>query len=237
MNIQNTSLQSPQGLPWEDRERNGCVAMLLGLAFILLVFAGLGAIIFILAGATSSTFDIWSVVGGIVGLGVSIVLMILIYPQLKVPSRYKTRIVVPPTALGQPFDVRFQPKQRLNPIGSVQFTPYGVHIEGQQEASTGAIFLFGWLIASAFRKKFVRDIPYQYITSVQIEGKKATLLTPTEEPNLFIFRVSYMDGERLYRELYAHYPNTVAQWAHLFVGQPGATPAPPPVPPAVPPTQ
>lgn len=227
------NIQAVPGKPWEERERNGCVASLLALAFILLIFAGLAALIITIAGFTSSEFNLGMVIGGIVGLGVSVVLMILIYPQLKVPARYKPRFLVPPNTLGQPFDVRFQPKQRLNPIGMVQFTLYGVHIEGMQEASTGAIFLFGWLLASAFRKKFTRDIPYQYITSVQIEGQKATLLTPTEEPNLFIFRVSFMDGERFYRELYAHYPNTVVQWAHLFVGAPVSTPQPP-APPQVP---
>lgn len=220
------------GNPWEDRERNGCVAGLIVLAFILLVFGGLIALGVTIAGLStigSKSFDFVMLIGGIVGLGVSIVLMILLYPQMKVPSRFKPRITVPPTVLGQPFDVRFQPKQRLNPVGTVQFTPYGLHVEGMQEAATGTIFLVGALLSTAFRKKFTRDVPYEYVTSVEVEGKKVSMLTPTEEPNLFVYRVSQIDGERLYRELYAHYPNTVAKWAHLFTVQP------PPTPPAVPP--
>lgn len=232
-NISSSSQFAGPGRPWEDRERNGCVAGLIVLAFILLVFGGLIALGVTIAGLStigSKSFDIVMLIGGIVGLAVSIVLMILLYPQMKVPSRFKPRIAVPPSVLGQPFDVRFQPKQRLNPVGTVQFTPYGMHIEGMQEASTGTIFLVGALLSTAFRKKFTRDIPYEHVSSVDVEGKKISMLTPTEEPNLFIYRVSHMDGERLYRELYAHYPNTVAKWAHLFVAQP--PPAPPAVPPA-----
>jgi len=155
-----------------------------------------------------------------------------------VPSAFKPRFKFPPNVLGQIFDVRFQPKQRLSPIGTIQFGPYGLHIEGQQEASTGQVVLLGALLSTAFRKKFTRDIPYSYTSSVEVKGKQVSLITPTEEPNQFIFRVSALDGERLYRELYAHFPNSVAQWAYLFVGQAGngtVGQAPTAMPPTTPP--
>jgi hypothetical protein len=226
-NINEGSGIGMQAKPWEDKERNGCVQGLIGLAYVLLIFLGLGGLIAALI--SISPFEAVALVIGLVCVAVSVVLLVILTPQLKIPASFKPRIVVPPNVLGQPFDVRFQPKQRLNPIGTVAFTPYGVHIEGIQEASTGTIFMVGWLISTAFRKKFVRDVPYQYISTVGVEGKKISLMTPTEEPNLFIFRCSMMDGERMYRELYAHFPNSVAQWAHLFVGQ-SKPPAPPSIP-------
>ncbi len=218
--------------PWVDKERNGCLQTLIIFGFVLLIMVGLttlGATIVILS--DSGTFEIWSFVGSLVFLGLSIVGMIFLYPQLKVPSAFKSHYVGPSNVLGIPFEVRFiGGKQRMLPSGTVWFGDAAVRITGTQEAGACTYLFWGWLLASLFRKQVMRDMAYQYVTLVSVIGKTITLSLPTEPPNIFTFRVSLQDGERAYRELCYHFPAQMQQYQDLFKNSPSVKPTPPPAP-------
>jgi hypothetical protein len=66
------------------------------------------------------------------------------------------------------------------------------------------------------RKEMTRAIAYQDITSCAVKGRSLSLACTGETPNKFNIRVATPDGERLYRELWKHYPQAVAQWGNLL---------------------
>ncbi len=217
--------------PWVDKERNGCLAGLLILAFVILIMVAIGGLITTLMFLTDTSMfsnsGIWGFVIAIVVLGLSIVGMIFLFPQLKVPAAFKSHYIGPSNTLGIPFEVRFQGgKQRMLPVGTVWFGDAALRVTGTQEAGACTYLFWGWLWASMFRKQVMRDMAYQYVTLVSVIGKTVTLSLPTEPPNMFTFRVSLQDGERLYRELCYHFPAQTQQFQALFTKSPSVRPVP-----------
>jgi hypothetical protein len=211
--------------PWDEKEQNGCVYGLEVFGFIVLIMSGLGglitAIVFLQELNSPTNNTILTIIVSIVILAGSIVGMIFLVKPMKIPAAYKPRAqyVFQPTVLGQPFDVRFKPVQQVQPVGIVQFTEQAIHVEGVQQGKSCWLFLLGWLLYSLFNKKFNLDFLYSQLVTMSCTGKTVTLNFSAGEPNQFVFRVSMLDGERLYRELLYHFPQQMEQYRDVILGK------------------
>ncbi len=62
-------------------------------------------------------------------------------------------------------------------------------------------------------------IAYPQVTDIKVTGRNVILYSPDEKIKKTKFRVSSADGERLYRELNAHFPSAIEEWRHLLVNR------------------
>lgn len=211
--------------PWDEKEQNGCVYGLEVLGFVVLIVCGLGglitSIVFLSELNRPTNNTVLTIIASIVILAGSIVGMIFLVKPMKIPAAYKPRAqyVFQPTVLGQPFDVRFKPVQQVQPLGIVQFTEQAIHVEGVQQGQSCLIFLVGWLLYSLFNKKFKLDFPYSQLIAMNSTGKTVTLNFSVGEPSQFVFRVSAVDGERLYRELLYHFPQQMELYRDVILSK------------------
>ena len=218
---------SPSGpkYPWDEKEQNGCVYGLEVLGFVVLIASGLGglitSIVFLSELNRPTNNTVLTIIVSIVILAGSIVGMIFLVKPMKIPAAYNPRAqyVFQPTALGQAFDVRFKPVQQVQPVGIVQFTEQAIHVEGVQQGQSCLIFLVGWLLYSLFNKKIQPGFYIQPINHHELHGKTVTLNFSAGEPSQFIFRVSAVDGERLYRELLYHFPQQMEQYRDVILNK------------------
>ena len=73
-----------------------------------------------------------------------------------------------------------------------------------------------------WQKKMLRTyeanytIAYSQVTDINVTGRSVILYSPDEKIKKTKFRVSSADGERLYRELNAHFPGAIEEWRHLL---------------------
>ena len=138
--------------------------------------------------------------------------------------------------LGDSFAVRFdrlRSTRTFNGTGSARFTETHMVCYGTMEPSIvyqlGIIVvvtlipyvLFGvglGLIPALLiayytgRKEMARYIKYEEIQSFSLKGRSANVRCSGEFPNRVKFRVAPHDGERLYHELFIHYPEPVSFW-------------------------
>ena len=75
----------------------------------------------------------------------------------------------------------------------------------------------GWVIKKLAKTidgqkiKWSTHIPKEEIQSIALEGRTITFSHPAKKANI-VLRVAKSDGERLYRELYHHFPSSVSRW-------------------------
>lgn len=67
-------------------------------------------------------------------------------------------------------------------------------------------------------KEVSQNIPYNSITDLRVYGTKVKLKFSGNEPKVkqLQFSTSTVDGERLYRELFVHYPTAVDRYKELL---------------------
>jgi hypothetical protein len=217
--------------PWVDKERNGCLQSLIVGGFVILVLAGLGCLIGALVyltepGGLSGTGAVGAFVTTLVILAASVVGMVFLAPQLKVPAAFKSHYVGPSNVLGSPFEIRFTTGYANGDRGTIWFSDYGIQVTGKENVSCGLWFFIGWL-AYFFRQNYVRDVPYQAVSLVSVVGKTVIFATPVAPIQRLRFRVALEDGERLYRELCYHFPAQMQQYQALFANSPSVKPATP----------
>lgn len=137
---------------------------------------------------------------------------------------------------GQPFEVRFAKmliSRSFSGTGTVKFDEEHMVLDGTLPPNIGLqlgiivvvtvvpLVLFGFglgiipalILASLIGKeKTSRRVLYRDILDLSVKERIVSASCSGEGPNKFKFRVASFDGERLYRELYHHYPEAVAEW-------------------------
>jgi hypothetical protein len=56
------------------------------------------------------------------------------------------------------------------------------------------------------------QLPFEEIYEICIDGRTIDFISMIENFGLITLRVGLCDGERLYRELYCHYPSAISEW-------------------------
>jgi len=142
--------------------------------------------------------------------------------------------IVAPGVNGRPFEIYYY--EPFAGYGEMQFFEDGIgflfpkrrgsgssqgggDIGGGRELWPYIIFGFLWLISWLtsrpknepwLGKKLTNVIPYKEINEIQLDGRTLEFHM-IEEPGLLNVRVGLCDGERLYRELFHHYPFVVSK--------------------------
>ena len=84
-------------------------------------------------------------------------------------------------------------------------------------ATIGLGYLFKKLATSGDKKRINWPIrlPKEAIEKVSVNGRTMVISHAGKKPDIEL-RVAEEDGERLYRELYRHYPGSVSRWTYLI---------------------
>lgn len=232
--------------PWEGKEvgywaRVGLALLGALLLIVLLVsfFIVFGVGMSLIRGTSmpdSFTTNLIAVaIAAVVCLG-SLAGLIAIWPYTRGPVRFTPAYLpVAPTALGQPFEVRFQRYlwgRSMRGKGTAQFTPEGLTIAGHIEPH--ALFQLGVVLALTFlpafffnfglgiipalliayyvgRKQITRTIPYAALHGLEMKGRQLSVGSD-EAPKRIALAVAPIDGERLYRELLPRFPAALGGW-------------------------
>ena len=170
-------------------------------------------------------------------LAVSVFGIVKLYPYVSAPNRFTPSYgQLPPTASGQPFEVRFQrPRfsRTFRGKGTLRFEPDQLVIDGTLEPSglfqltivllvtlvpllvfrVGLGLIPALLLAFLLgKKKRSRAVPYASMSDLAVRGCRVTFNAPGEIPNKVALYVAQQDGERLYRELAQRFPATLGGW-------------------------
>lgn len=232
--------------PWQVKETSAttrAILMLVGalLLIVLLVsfFIVFGVGMSLLRGTSmpdSFTANLIAVtIAAVVCVG-SLAALLAIWPYTRGPVRFTPAYPpVAPTALGQPFEVRFQRYlwgRSMRGKDTAQFTPEGLTIAGHIEPH--ALFQLGVVLALTFlpafffnfglgiipalliayyvgRKKISRTIPYAALHGLAVTGRQISVVSDAA-PKRITLAVAPIDGERLYRELLPRFPAALGGW-------------------------
>ena len=173
----------------------------------------------------------------LVVLGLVIFGLKKIWPYAFAPGDFKLKgSPVAADALSQGFEVRFSerfPARTFRGKGGVRFEAEQLVLDGALPPSLGLqlgiiavvtlvpLLLFGvglgiipaFILAGLIGKKETsRHVLYGDTRELSVKGRVVSFSCPGEAPNKFKFRVASADSERLYRELYQHCPQAVAEW-------------------------
>ncbi len=137
------------------------------------------------------------------------------------PYDFRPRISVPATVLGQSIDIVMT--KPIRGIGSLHFTDSRITIqaEGHTAINLGTDLVVDLIFAAInyllFKSNVNIDLSYEQIAEIKIAARQVSMLAREGKAQELKFIVSILDGERLYRELNAHYPSAIQEWAHLFL--------------------
>ena len=170
-------------------------------------------------------------------LAVSVFGLIKLYPFVSAPNRFTPSYgQVPPSLVGQPFEVRFQrPRwsRSFRGKGMLRFEADQLVLDGTLEPS--ALFQIGIVVVVTLvpllafgvglgllpalllafllgKKKQSRTVLYSSVSDLVVRGCRATFTTPGDAPNKVALYVAQQDGERLYRELAQRFPAALGGW-------------------------
>jgi len=209
------------------------VMVALGTGFGALV--GLGT----LFNSTSDTLltNLLSLVIMLALTGGSGVALFFLWPQMRKPTSFtpKTGITEPSRAAAL-LSVKFEPPAfatTLRGDGTVTFTESDLMLSGTQPPNglvqLGVVLVVTVLPLAIFgcglgllpalvlayyigRKQVTLAIPYSQVMVQSVKGTTVHLKAAASSPDNVRFRVSSLDGERLYRELYQRLPQAVSPW-------------------------
>ncbi|NWF70973.1 MAG: hypothetical protein HXY40_17955 [Chloroflexi bacterium] len=222
--------------PWQQKTISPLTKLGVWTLAILLGFVLFYSAIFALAGLTSPA----NLGVGLVALAVAlavIFVLVKLWPLLRAPTDFKPKWTPADSKkLGQSFEVRHMRALVNDASGSVLFGERTLHLSGKVNPNilivlgvivvvtvipliifrVGLGLIPALLIALLIGKKDQNyDVDYTTITDISVKGRIVELKAANSpRPNHFQFAVSLPDGERLYRELAAHCPQTVAAWKH-----------------------
>ena len=170
-------------------------------------------------------------------LAVSVFGIIKLYPYVSAPNRFTPGYgQLPPTAAGQPFEVRFlRPRlsRSFRGKGTLRFEADQLILDGTLMPS--ALFQIGVLVVVTLvpmllfgiglgllpalllafllgKKQRSRVVPNASIGDLVVRGCRVSFSAPGEAPNKVVLYVSQQDGERLYRELAQRFPAALGGW-------------------------
>jgi hypothetical protein len=166
--------------------------------------------------------------------------LVKLWPIAFSPAAVKQKhgVGYPATSLGSIFSTRYGAiafARTFTGEGSMTFLDKSLTVHGTMPPNAGVqlgviivvtvvpLVVFGCglglipalLIAQAIGKKEMSvDTTYEQMSEVKVEGCNLTFrrILPMEGPRKIKLRIPQADGERLYRELYAHKPEAVAMW-------------------------
>jgi hypothetical protein len=139
---------------------------------------------------------------------------------------FRPRTSVAPTVLGAPIDMAMS--KPIHGSGMLQFTDSGIEIRAENtiggHLGGGADFVADLIvsliltgIAYLLFKRIIKiDWGYEQITDLKVVGRSVVVFALDGTAHETKFKVSSHDGERLYRELNAHYPRAIEEWRHLL---------------------
>lgn len=213
--------------PWEEKEVKYSTKLLATMGAILLALLG-GAGVFSLPVFLLSLLAMGNFASTLFNMFLTLAASVLcIFGLVKLLPYVTAQTSVQPkadptisTILASPFDVRFESNQSGRSFGGdgiVQFQEEHLIVEGFLGASTTDQLVLGGIGAIATGRAGMRkrNISYKDILALSVKGCSVSLSCSGEAPNKIKFRVVSSDGERLYRELYHHYPKAVARWDNL----------------------
>ena len=134
---------------------------------------------------------------------------------------FRPRTSVPPSVLGQPIDIAMT--KPIRGMGSLQFTNSGIKIQAENATvihigpDLVADLILTAITHLLFKRRVKIDLGYEQITEIKVAGRNISVLTHEGKAKGTKFTVSSGDGERLYRELNAHYPSAIEEWRHLLL--------------------
>jgi len=133
---------------------------------------------------------------------------------------FRPRTSVPPRVLGQPIDIAMT--KPIRGMGRLQFTNSGINIQAENATviHIGPDLLADLILTAIthllFKRRVKFDLGYEQITEIKVAGRKVSAFAHDAKVRATKFKVSSHDGERLYRELNAHYPRAIEEWRHLL---------------------
>ena len=126
---------------------------------------------------------------------------------------------VNPKDLGKPFEIYYY--EPFIGYGQIRFSSYGIGFLFPKSIIDGPRYSLESILVSEIRKainqgefgnSLINEIPVKEIYEIQLDGRTLEIIHMIENLGLFIIRFSLQDGERLYRDLYKHYPHVVSEW-------------------------
>ena len=134
---------------------------------------------------------------------------------------FRPRTSVAPTVFGEPIDIAMT--QPIRGMGRLQFTNSGMNIQAENATvihigpDLVADLILTAITHLLFKRRVKLDFGYEQITEIKVVGRNVSMLAHDGMAKSTKFKVSSGDGERLYRELSAHYPGAIEEWRHLLV--------------------
>jgi hypothetical protein len=169
--------------------------------------------------------------------GLSLLGLIALYPYSADPAKFTPEYrALNSTVQGQPFHVKFRRHWHYRTFwgdGRVQFTDTQLVIGGYIEPIAPIRILSGIIVLAlslipivghivlalmhVIRDRLAptmpRHIPYTNLRIVRVKGCRVTLTIQDGFPEMIILQAARCDGQRLYGELYHHFPAAVVGWA------------------------
>jgi len=219
--------------PWQDTSIPfyvrviGYVAIFLLAGLILWSSLTLIAAVLMAAQASSDvSFIIRQIAPPLIGLIVGIYVWGKIRRYAFGHDDFRPRYSIVPTVLGEPMSIAMT--KPIRGTGSLQFTNSGIRIQAKNAPAGGSAsndsitgFIVGLIwdltINEITKRKVEFDFGYEQITEIKVARRNVSVLARAIPSKAIRFMVSSRDGERLYRELNAHYPSAVEEWKYLLL--------------------
>jgi hypothetical protein len=142
------------------------------------------------------------------------------------PLDFQPPYPIPARTLGTSFTIFMD--WPVDGWGTLLFAPEGLKLRAKASGfeAVNVLDIIRSIIFQLARyvvKKLLRTyeanyiIAYSQVTGIKVTGRSVILYSPDGKIKKTKFRVSSADGERLYRELNAHFPGAIEEWRHLLV--------------------
>jgi hypothetical protein len=141
------------------------------------------------------------------------------------PLNFNPPHLVPAGALSIPFAIYMG--KPVDGWGVLLFAPDGLKLKAKAsryeavnvfDIVRSIVFLLARFVVKNMLRTYQANytIPYSQVTDVKVFRRRVMLHSPDEKIKKTMFWVSSADGERLYRELNAHFPSAIEEWRHLL---------------------
>lgn len=232
-------LAHEMAMPWEDREVNYIVKILIMIATVPGLFLVFG-VLMALGGMLSALSPSLSPLINLLLFGLALYIIYQIWRRfvVGVATRYvaKNTSYPPSTTMGEMFPVKYQNvafTRTYGRKGSLVFSDEHLDLHGSLPPDTGTklmviaivtilpmvLFKIGLgiipalLIASYIgRQDSSSYISYDRISEFELKGRTVSISCDGTTPKKFKFRLDSRDGERFYHELYHRLPESVTEW-------------------------
>jgi hypothetical protein len=134
---------------------------------------------------------------------------------------FRPRLKVPGHELGQPLEVEMS--KPIHGRGWLRFTGGGLDLRAENATvihlgpGLAADLILTAVTHLLFKRRVQFSLAYAQIMEARVIGRTLTFVAEQGGLKTVQLRVSTADGERLYRELKAHLPAALAEWAHLLM--------------------